>query len=576
MGGKEGARGYLYQAMVALLGSIKNQEWEKVMVEPNTKEDKVDIIFEYKEDEYKCVQVKSSINNFVIKDILRWFKLMIGDKKDADEYSLVLIGTYEGSTKKKINIINKLKNSYWDKETTEYASTLESNEASIYEVREKLSIQSLNEDLQGLESNLCNNFADFLEQNGYMIERDIIKVIVSAITNDYNIISTNSKYITRKEFTDKIIKYADKVTSLNKKIDEVEMKVEFYKDYECYEEYKFKELIDISKSQNIISKKMELKKLIEEIKLFELEEVLKEPPIKSTENKRNSNISEDDKEKIKQLNMLMGKIDLNMLNDSFMYKNCEYDEEEKKEIIESAKRLLEVEISQEFFEVGDLKKESIIAYDPLFRKEPKYIGGKRNIKKYEKIEEVRDKLNDLNHISNMFDFINEYHCLPLILQNVGEYYDEKIRVQLQVPKDVEILSCENIKYPYYTVIDYFIGEDSLYNNLLRIKSDGKVIEYPQRFKNHFEINNPFESINDVVKRKRSNYIEDVKELFNCKVYINNHTIIEYEFDELKPNESIAFPTYLFLKCNSSVDIKYRITSKNIKIEKIGILRFAIQ
>lgn len=576
MGGKEGARGYLYQAMVALLESIKNHEWGKVMVEPNTKEDKIDIIFEYKENKYKCIQVKSSINNFVIKDILSWFNLMIRDKKDSDEYSLILIGTYASDTKKKINIINKLRNSYWDNETSEYAQKLESNEASIYEVKEKLIIQSLNEDIEGLESNLCNNFADFLEQNGYIIERDIIKVIVSAITNDYNIISTNSKYITRKDFIDKIIKYADRVTSMNKRMDEVEMKVEFYKNYMFYEEYKFKELIDISKSQNIISKKMELKKLIEEIKLCKLEEVLKEPSIKYTENKRNSNISEDDKKKIRQLNMLMEKIDFNMLNNSFMYKNCEYDEEEKKEISESAKRLLEVEISQQFFEVGDLKKESITAYNPLFKQKPKYIGGESNIKKYEKMEKLIDGLNDLKHISDMFDFINKYYSLPIILQNVGEYYDEKIRVQLQVPKDVEVLSFENIKYPYFTVIDYFIGQDSLFNNLLRIKSDGRVIEYLQRFNKHFEINNPFEAVNDVINRERSNYIEDVKNLFNCKIYENDYKIIEYEFDELKPNESIAFPTYLFLKCNSNIDIKYRITSKNIKIEKNGVLRFVIQ
>lgn len=43
-GGQFGTRGYLYQATVCLLDSLMNEEWDYVVAEPDSKNEKVDIL----------------------------------------------------------------------------------------------------------------------------------------------------------------------------------------------------------------------------------------------------------------------------------------------------------------------------------------------------------------------------------------------------------------------------------------------------------------------------------------------------------------------------------------------------
>jgi hypothetical protein len=63
-----------------------------VQIEPNTDNDKVDIMWEYDEGEKKVVQVKSSINNFTNPEIVDWAKKLYADVQDAKKYEIILIG----------------------------------------------------------------------------------------------------------------------------------------------------------------------------------------------------------------------------------------------------------------------------------------------------------------------------------------------------------------------------------------------------------------------------------------------------------------------------------------------------
>jgi predicted secreted protein len=92
-GGIIAIRGFLFQYLICILDSFENN-WSSVIIEPTDTEDKVDILWIYKNN-YRvvknAVQVKSTKNNFgggVIKiaDGLKNFC------KDADSYKLVLIG----------------------------------------------------------------------------------------------------------------------------------------------------------------------------------------------------------------------------------------------------------------------------------------------------------------------------------------------------------------------------------------------------------------------------------------------------------------------------------------------------
>lgn len=64
MGGKEGSRGYLYQAFASVLEAMCQKNWDKIHIEFDSDDDKVDIALEENNRIFKSVQVKSTINTF--------------------------------------------------------------------------------------------------------------------------------------------------------------------------------------------------------------------------------------------------------------------------------------------------------------------------------------------------------------------------------------------------------------------------------------------------------------------------------------------------------------------------------
>ena len=46
MGGKEGSRGYLYQAFASVLEAMCQKNWDKIYIEFDSADDKVDIALE--------------------------------------------------------------------------------------------------------------------------------------------------------------------------------------------------------------------------------------------------------------------------------------------------------------------------------------------------------------------------------------------------------------------------------------------------------------------------------------------------------------------------------------------------
>lgn len=96
MAGRDGARGYVYQALVAVFKCFQYDSWNQIKVEPLTNNDKVDILLKKDEVLIKAIQVKSSVNKFEKPDIEKWIDEIKKDIKAMD-YELVLVG--DGLTK---------------------------------------------------------------------------------------------------------------------------------------------------------------------------------------------------------------------------------------------------------------------------------------------------------------------------------------------------------------------------------------------------------------------------------------------------------------------------------------------
>ena len=98
MSGRAAIRGYLLQAMVCLLDSLK-RDWVAVHFEPGDNLEKVDIHWCLADRKQRLVQVKSSERQFTVPDVKKWAQ-ELERASSADEYELILLGPCsEGVTK---------------------------------------------------------------------------------------------------------------------------------------------------------------------------------------------------------------------------------------------------------------------------------------------------------------------------------------------------------------------------------------------------------------------------------------------------------------------------------------------
>ena len=125
MSGRDGARGYVYQALVAVFKCFQYDSWNQIKVEPLTNNDKIDILMKQDEVLIRAIQVKSSINKFGKTDIEKWVKEVKTDI-GAMDYELVLIS--DGVTKPAKEFIRK---NNQDKTNHVYIENIEGGELGI-------------------------------------------------------------------------------------------------------------------------------------------------------------------------------------------------------------------------------------------------------------------------------------------------------------------------------------------------------------------------------------------------------------------------------------------------------------
>ncbi|CAL2093334.1 conserved protein of unknown function [Tenacibaculum sp. 190524A02b] len=105
MGGQAGLRGYMAQTLVAIIDSLNEKiNWKTVTLESNEESEKVDIVWVFKDETKKVVQVKSTKNEFSYAKAVKWIAELKEKTLDASHYELFLVGDLQ--KKLKDNIIN--------------------------------------------------------------------------------------------------------------------------------------------------------------------------------------------------------------------------------------------------------------------------------------------------------------------------------------------------------------------------------------------------------------------------------------------------------------------------------------
>lgn len=92
MGGREAIRGFAVQTLICLLDSLSaDVQWNAVTLEPDSDNDKVDILWEYADGSTCAQQVKSSKNQIGKGDVDGWCK-ELKESRAAKKYQLMLAG----------------------------------------------------------------------------------------------------------------------------------------------------------------------------------------------------------------------------------------------------------------------------------------------------------------------------------------------------------------------------------------------------------------------------------------------------------------------------------------------------
>ena len=114
----------------------------------------------------------------------------------------------------------------------------------------------------------------------------------------------------------------------------------------------------------------------------------------------------------------------------FLYQPADINEEEK-EFITSMAKILELELPEDFFDLGNLSKNPLSSD---FLTGPRLEGSADEIRKYEKIQELQETISDALKWARVEEAFSDKRCIKLAIQNCGKAIDEDVEITVEIPQ----------------------------------------------------------------------------------------------------------------------------------------------
>lgn len=233
-------------------------------------------------------------------------------------------------------------------------------------------------------------------------------------------------------------------------------------------------------------------------------------------------------------------------------------EREEKEFIMTVAKQLNLELSDSFFDLGNLSKDLLPS--DLFGG-PNLNGSPEEEEKYWKIKKLHETISKALEWAPIEKVFSGMNCIKLAIQNCGKSIDEDIEIVIELPKE-SLLTFQEFPELSDDDMRHLLNEYDM-SVLFGIESTAEYMGYSDS-KRGIDIHHNYRSYS--LHRLTPNYREDFErelmDVFNYAVYVSeNKYIIKLKVDYIKHNTTVAFPTVLFIK-NEITEIPYRITSKN--------------
>ena len=313
----------------------------------------------------------------------------------------------------------------------------------------------------------------------------------------------------------------------------------------------------IEKAEGIISKILDLQKKY----------LPQRENVKIEEKKTNSTIGENI-----NLQKLLGNAQLM----SGTLSDADIPEQWKITILEFANKN-EIQIEEQFWNLGNLKKKVSLLVSPFGGGGTTFEGNEDEKKRYEAIENLYWEIREYEEYKVFFNSIDNQGFVNLVLTNIGNTFDEDIDVKLIIKKGY-VLERKDIAAPGINIIEEILKMKFLYY-AYKIKNSDTIESYSgyplQSPKFNYEIPDPFGrvSVQDKYKEHKRQYYDDLERIFCYEHFSKDDCdIFKFHINYIKHNTTMAFPSVLTLK-EVPESIEYEISSKfvaNIVKGKIEI------
>lgn len=536
MGGQAGIKGYVYQGIVAIIKALGENGWNKISVEYNSPLDKVDIALLNDEVLVSAIQVKSSINLFTKKDVIEWLNSLISDVA-ANRYEVILLGNPDDSANVFINSVEQY---YCGENTQKMRNSLGGYETVLN--NNKIKIRLLPFDADMLLANVRDILNQYIELRGYTVKHSVLVKLSQLILGADMLLATEGKYISKRDYEDRIIDWLDLSCGKSLKNDSQFSSVEalFYANGSFSDRIKPLKIRELQSWLRIKQNNdMKLRKIISEISEINVYE--EDLPI-----------------------MINGKQYINV-KDSMEKSNIEpelyiIDEELKDAINTAIDMFLGEKLNDNFFDMGTLQQRKGITGDKIL------VGTENQKRKEHLIGELVKEISSTYGYENYIAVFEDVKILPIVLKNNGRITDKNITVTFKFSSEsTRFLDLKNITDTICTNLE-IVKEinDKHITDIVWTPIEDEYVGW--------EGNGHFPSVIDTKRYinpqsltlEKEKVLEDLQQQLQYEIIYDNsnNVIIKWEINSLRPDEAIMLGKYLVFKDLAEKEtIEYSIISQ---------------
>ncbi|MCM1167291.1 MAG: hypothetical protein NC299_06485 [Lachnospiraceae bacterium] len=238
----------------------------------------------------------------------------------------------------------------------------------------------------------------------------------------------------------------------------------------------------------------------------------------------------------------------------------------EKEVIESFCRLCGISLSENFWDLGDLKTgRQIFDMNIYGNKQVTLFGTDDEQFKYNRIKSISSdifRLYKLYLYQEFYKTVDKIPFIELAVFNSGTTFDQDVEVKLFFEKDV-LFDLSEFPRPDDTVIEEFVEKESNISLIICPGSTSELSDYTYPNQSSYAYS-PRINLRpaDIIKKAIEEYYTTIDE-YDCFDYYeeNGKDILKVNFKEVKQHTGVMFPVRLFLS-NVPDEIPYQITGKN--------------